>query len=164
MKEILAIVGKVMAIFGFAAVVWKMGAYFEKKNAKALSVEQVVSVIQDEFKDYKEETTVQYASLKRGQDSIKNDIKSVVSNQKYFNDKYIIHLQKDQKWEEAIEFLRGLKPVVVNPPKPLPDTSVVGMINYKYNSKGKSVPYQKITTYWVGGKKIKADTITLKID
>jgi len=164
MKEILAIVGKVMAIFGFAAVVWKMSAYFEKKNAKAVSVEEVVNVIQKEFKTYKESTSIQYNLLKKGQDSIKDEIKAVVSNQKYFNDKYIVHLQKDQKWEEAIEFLRGLKPVIINPPKPFPDTSVVGMINYRYNSKGKSVPYQKITTYWVGGKKIKADTITLKID
>lgn len=164
MKEILAIVGKIMAIFGFAAVVWKMGAYFEKKNAKALSVEQVVNVIQQEFKDYKETSMAQYTTLKEKQDSLRDEFRIVVSNQSYFNNRYVIHLQNDAKWEEAIEFLRGLKPVIIAPPKVVPDTSITAITRHGYNKQGKSVPIQTITSYWVGGKKVKADTINHKID
>ena len=102
MKEVLKYIGYIMAIAGFAVLIWRSGRSFEKLDNKVdrldIKIEQVIQASK-EIKDEQVAQEIQLSAVISNQGILE-------MNQEALKKSYTQHLAKDQRYEELIEYLK----------------------------------------------------------
>ena len=102
MKEILKYIGFVMSIAGFAILIWRSSASFEKLNNKVSDVDSKMEIVIDNNKEIKKEQTVQAIRIS----AIISNQGILEHNQEALKASYSNHLAKDRRYEELIQYLK----------------------------------------------------------
>lgn len=102
MKEILKYVGYIMTVAGFAVLVWRSSASFEKLNNKVSAVDAKVELVLDNNKEIKREQAIQAIRIS----AVISNQAVLENNQEALKASYSNHLTKDKRYEELIQYLK----------------------------------------------------------
>jgi hypothetical protein len=102
MKEILKYIGYVMSIAGFAVLIWRSSASFEKLNNKVNDVDAKMEVVLNSNKEIRKEQALQSIRI----DAVISNQGMLEHNQEILKTSYSNHLAKDKRYEELIQYLK----------------------------------------------------------
>ena len=102
MKEILITVGKIMAILGFAALIWRSARSFEKLDSKVTTLDGKVEVVIAGNNEIMNEQVGQSIRM----DALISNQGILEFNQEVLKTSYTKHLAKDRRYEELIDYLK----------------------------------------------------------
>ena len=102
MKQILLTIGKVMAILGFAALIWRSARSFEKLDSKVTALDGKVEVVIAGNNEIMNEQVGQSIRM----DALISNQGILEFNQEALKTSYTQHLAKDRRYEELISYLK----------------------------------------------------------
>ena len=106
-KAALTYIGYFMAIFGFAAVVWKTAVYFDNKADKTTSLETKIETVIEKQND--QDTKID--SITVNLIKINDKLDQVNDNQTHLQNSYVLRLKNDKTLtrDEFIQYMEGLE-------------------------------------------------------
>ena len=102
MKEILKYIGYIMAIAGFAVLIWRSGRSFEKLDNKIDEVNVKVEAVIAGNNEIMEKQIRQSIRM----DALISNQGILEFNQEALKTSYTQHLSKDRRYEELINYLK----------------------------------------------------------
>jgi len=102
MKEILKYIGYIMAIAGFAVLIWRSGRSFEKLDNKIDEVNVKVEAVIAGNNEIMEKQIRQSIRM----DALISNQGILEMNQETLKTSYMSHLSKDKRYEELVQYLK----------------------------------------------------------